>query len=343
MTISRWKLMAGFLGLSVGGLAMCCAQTSPVLPTPPKIDLPEPGPLNLPVPPAAGNKASPDKEIEIVLPVLNPPKPLELVPVKAEEKGKAEEKKPAPTPSVNEIPSLGGIYEPPAAPKSEPKEGLGELEKIVPKAPTPVTGLDLNPVSPPATKKAPAPKPTELTPEPTKVATPPAPAFDPAPTRFEEPKAPAKLVVTEAPVAKPVAKPEVKPEAAGTKLKLLLRMGTGTPRFEIRSTTSEELLFKVYGEKIEMQAAPDGGKGSPLAGVTAVGKVKFIGPGVEGTCDSLTLLSGTGEVLMKGNVQLKTKTGRTWSELAAEKMMYQIGLNGLKVTPNPITPTSYRE
>jgi hypothetical protein len=271
--------------------------------------------------------------------VLNPPKPLELVPVKAEEKGKAEDKKTAPPSPVGDIPSLGGIYEPPAAPKSEPKKPLGGLDDItMPKAPAPVTSLDLN-LSPPATKKAPAPKPTELTPEPTKVATPPAPAVDPAPTKFDEPKAPAKLIVTEA----PVAKPEVKPEAGGTKLKLLLRMGTGTPRFEIRSTTSEELLFKVYGEKIEMQAAPDGGKGSPLAGVTAVGKVRFTGPGVEGTCDSLTLLSGTGEVLMKGNVQLKTKTGRAWSELAAEKMMYQIGLNGLKVTSNPITPTSYRE
>lgn len=340
MTISRWKLMAGLLGLSVGGLAMCCAQTTPLPPVAPKIDLTDPVPINLPSPPpAAEAKPAADKEIEIVLPILASPKPVELLPVKAEEKKTS--------PPLGEIPSLSGNYEPPAPAKSEPVKP--KPEPTVP-TPTPVSGLDL--VDSPLTPAKPEAKPpVDLTPEPVKIAAPPTPiktATPPAPVNnppmlLEEPKAPARLTVTEVPAAKPIPQPETKPDAAGGKLKMLLRMGSGTPRFEIRSVVTEELLFKVYGQKIEMQSSTDSGKGSPLAGVTASGKVRFTGPGVEGTCDSLTLLSGTGEVLMKGNVQLKTKSGRTWSELAAEKMMYQIGLTGLKATPNPVTPTSFRD
>ena len=43
-----------------------------------------------------------------------------------------------------------------------------------------------------------------------------------------------------------------------------------------------------------------------LAGVTAIGRVRFTAPGIEGTCDHLTILSATGEVLLKGNIHLKT-------------------------------------
>ena len=121
---------------------------------------------------------------------------------------------------------------------------------------------------------------------------------------------------------------------------MLLRMGDGQPRFEIRNTTTTELLMKVYGEKIEMQAPPDAR--SSLAGVTAIGRVRFTAPGIEGTCDHLTILSATGEVLLKGNIHLKTKRGKTWSEMTAEKMVYQIGTAGLATPGTPkVTPASY--
>jgi hypothetical protein len=122
---------------------------------------------------------------------------------------------------------------------------------------------------------------------------------------------------------------------------MLLRMGDGQPRFEIRNSASTELLLKVYGEKIEMQAPPDAK--SSLAGVTAMGRVRFIAPGIEGTCDHLTILSGTGEVLLKGNIHLKSKRGKGWSEMTAEKMVYQIGTAGLSAPAarNPVTPASY--
>jgi hypothetical protein len=335
MTLSRTKLMAGLLGLSVGGLAMCCAQTTPVLPqpVPQKTTTPDPIPLNL-TPPTINLKSITEKEreIEIVLPIITSPI-TDIFPVKAEEKKaepkksevKKEEAEKAPAKEF-ELPGIGGLYEPPAPTKAPDKKVEPAKIEV---SPTPISKpvvFDLAPPPPSVPKTEPVKGLEEKVPE----------GFS-SPKAIDVPKsetkAPAKLIVTETP------KPEsVKPESG--KLKLLLRMGSGSPRFEIRHVETTELLFKVYGEKIEIQSNPEG-KSSPLAGVTASGKVKFTGPGVEGTCDSLTLLSGTGEVLMKGNVQLKTKTGRTWSELAAEKMMYQIGATGLK-TVN-VTPTNYRE
>jgi hypothetical protein len=122
---------------------------------------------------------------------------------------------------------------------------------------------------------------------------------------------------------------------------MLLRMGDGQPRFEIRNTATTQLLLKVYGEKIEMQAPPDGK--SSLAGVTAIGRVRFTAQGVEGTCDHLTILSATGEVLLKGNIHMKCKRGKAWSEMTAEKMVYQIGTAGMSAPAarNPVTPASY--
>ena len=123
---------------------------------------------------------------------------------------------------------------------------------------------------------------------------------------------------------------------------MLLRMGVGSPRFEIRSSNGEELLLKVYAEKIEMKNAPEGVKAHPLAGVTAAGKVKFSAPGIEGTCDELSILSGTGEVMLKGSVHLKTKLkAKAWSEMTADKMIYQIGSTGLTaptVSAPPVVP-----
>ncbi|MFL6116024.1 MAG: hypothetical protein ACJ786_32430, partial [Catenulispora sp.] len=124
------------------------------------------------------------------------------------------------------------------------------------------------------------------------------------------------------------------------KLKMLLRMGDGQPRFEIRNTGSADLLLKVYGEKIEMQGPPDGR--SSLAGVAAVGRVRFTAPGLEGTCDHLRILSGTGEVLLEGNIHLKARHGKVTSEMTAEKMVYQIGTSGLTTPATPrVTPAAY--
>lgn len=262
----------------------------------------------------------------------------------------------------------------PSVPAKPAPPGIpGKPDNVLP----PVIDLDvqLTPPAPPATSKPPSPAPTKEpaasspgndkvlppiasdpvppsrpTAEPVPMSTGPAtpgvaplPPVGPAPMRTDSlvPVAPGvgspKVPMTNMPDIGPTA---TKP-AEAAKLKLLLRVGDGQPRFEIRNSASSELLLKVYGEKVEMQSTPD--SRSSLAGVTAMGRVKFTAPGIEGTCDHLTILSGTGEVLMKGNIRMKTKHGKSWSELTAEKMVYQIGTNGL-ASPgarSEVRPASY--
>ena len=165
---------------------------------------------------------------------------------------------------------------------------------------------------------------------------PPAPAK--VPDAIKPSSADDKLVK---PAVTTKAPEKVEPAA---KLRMLVRIGTGAPRFEIRGNGSDEVVLKVHGEKIEMQSAGDASKRTSLRGVTATGGVRFAGPGVSGTCDHLSILSDTGEVLLRGNVRMKSKTGKGWSEMTADKMVYQIGAAGLVApgTPRPtVTPASY--
>ena len=55
-------------------------------------------------------------------------------------------------------------------------------------------------------------------------------------------------------------------------------------------------------------------------------RVRFVGFGAEGTCESLSFLSGTGEVAMTGavRVQVKDKLGRVESELSSDRLQYRI-------------------
>jgi hypothetical protein len=86
--------------------------------------------------------------------------------------------------------------------------------------------------------------------------------------------------------------------------------------------------MKVACEKVDNKS-PE--KGHGLSAVTATGKVRFVGFGAEGTCDSLSFLAGTGEVSMSGNVkvQVKDKIGRVESELTTEKMQYKLDASAL--------------
>jgi hypothetical protein len=317
MIISRWKLMTGLLGLSLGGLAVCSGQQT----TPPKIVEPEVITLPPPTTPVTNKPNTPVKAPE-TLPPMNPEKvtnieilvpmlpPTDVLPVKAEEsvkKAAPKKKETTPTIKLDNLEPVGGAYEPTS---TQPVTNTVPLNPEVKTVPSDV-------------KSIPTPIPQEI-------------------------KAPVNSLPI--PEAKTVPAPETVPLKSSAKatssgpLKMLVRIGSGTPRFEIRHGSSAELLLKVYGEKIEMQSNSEGSGTSPLAGVKAIGKVRFTGPGVEGTCDSLTVLSGTGEVLLSGNVSMKTKRGRSWSELAAEKMIYQIGVEGSGPSSRgSIVPTSYQK
>lgn len=362
MTLNRWKVLACTLTVGVGGLAVFATPPSGTKADPAKDPAPLPpmtvkpaSPVNgddtpapiLPVKAEEPAKPAKTEELEFSvplppvpvlppmkappvaepanLPVFEPvtpppapmPVPMLLLPVAGEEP-KVTAPKPSPTKPavVDTVPPipLPGIPKPdvkllplPQAPKAP------MVDKVVPLPETPKAPMvDFDSPPPPRTPAPPVP-PTNLLPPPTTPSVPDSPAVPPR--------------ATKAPVA-------------DAKLKMLLRIGDGQPRFEIRNSATTELLLKVYGEKIEMAAPPEGRP--TVAGVMAIGRVKFTAPGIEGTCDHLTILSGTGEVLLKGNIHLKTKYGKSWSEMTAEKMVYQIGTNGLSAPTRPtVTPASY--
>ena len=264
-----------------------------------------------------------------------PPLPNDIVPVK----GEAEFDLKPPAPKTDAIKKDDKKPANPVPPPPVP-----DLDIELPSSPkVPVTPPAPPAVTPDAKKPVDRPVPAPFTDTPPKVL---ADTLPPPPMNLLPPTSPPgapplaplppKVEVTPAPFV------ETKP-APAARLKMTLRMGDGKPRFEIRNTASEELLLKVSGEKVEMTTPPDG-RPSTLAGVSAVGHVKFTAPGIEGSCDHLTILSGTGEVLMKGNIRLKTKRGKAWSEMTAEKLVYQIAATGLNAptTPRPlVTPASY--
>jgi lipopolysaccharide export system protein LptA len=120
--------------------------------------------------------------------------------------------------------------------------------------------------------------------------------------------------------------------AAATKFKIILRVGEGEPLFEVRH--GDDLVMKVLCEKVDIKS-PEKGQG--LSAVTATGKVRFVGFGAEGTCDSFSFLAGTGEVVMAGNVkvQVKDKLGRVESELTTDKMQYRLDTTAMPGTLKP--------
>ena len=368
MSLNRWKVAACTLTLGVGGLAVFAADKKDTPPAPlPTLTVPAAGddtpsgpakapPLKIATP--ESTKSVPDIVIDLDLPDVPkpavkptadkaetkapvfvpadlPPLPNEILPVKGEAEADVP-KVPAPKPDAvkkdDKKPDAPKIADaPPLPPVIDLNISLQEAPKVsVPPPPPPLVVPEVKkPVAPPA------PSPFNDTPPKALAETLPPPAVPPlAPL-------PPHLVPPVTPL--PPKPPEAPPALPTARLKMTLRMGDGKPRFEIRNTASEEILLKVYGEKVEMSAPPDG-RPSTLAGVSAIGHVKFTAPGIEGSCDHLTILSGTGEVLMKGNIRLKTKRGKSWSEMTAEKMVYQIGATGLNApnTPrSPVTPASY--
>lgn len=339
MSWNRWKVLACTLTVGVGGLAVFATPPATDKAEPPKEPAPLPkltakpeSPVNgsdtpdpikpakgevfdldIPIPATPTNSEEPKKKPAEVIVV--PPAPL-ILPVSGDDQFKA----PIKPDDKSAAPPLK--IDPPKLPaKSDDKRG------VVP----PPSKID-SPIIPKEISVPSVPSPMPEVPKPSAVK-PPAVDVSPLPP-----------VAGDAP-SRPHLMPDVRnpPPEPTAKLKLLLRMGDGQPRFEIRNIASTELLLKVYGERIDMQSPPDQ-KSSSLVGVSAAGHVRFTAPGIEGTCDQLTILSATGEVLLKGNIHLKSKNGKGWSEMTAEKMVYQIGTSGIGKpagSRTTVTPAGY--
>jgi hypothetical protein len=350
MSISRWKVMAGVLGVSLGGLAAIAGQCpksdgtrtqraddAPLTAEAPKV--PPAGAGTTPTPPPIELPAAPAGATLPALPSFSLPETSNF------EKPVGTAKKPDLTP-----PTLPSVPPPttPTTPTVIPASGtLPMLPKVqeptVPSIPGPSIP-DTKPTTPPVSTEG---RPTA----PTTVPTPPSGATIPPPIEFTKPSvqatvpdlvppsvppvqnanAPAPMVSSPADVrlTAPVntnAAPPVTTPSSATKFRILLRVGEGEPSFEVRS--GDDLVMKVLCEKVDIKS-PE--KGQSLSSVTASGKVRFAGFGSEGTCENLSFLAGTGEVSMTGSVkiQVKDKLGRVESELTTDTIKYKLDASAL--------------
>ncbi|MBA4062669.1 MAG: hypothetical protein C0501_02975 [Isosphaera sp.] len=287
MSLSRWKVMAGVLGVSLGGLAAAsqCPKSDGPRQANRQADppaLPElPG---LPTPPATGGGTAPKGLPTPSAPAVPAP-PVDV---------------PAPAPA--EPPSVPAAL-PPVPVKVDPAPAASPEPKTIP----PLPALPADPVRPVPVKDS-AVRPAAGTAPRVQDLIPPAAGQLPPPPLTEAP-----------PVAE--ARAEARPAPAAGKYRILLQVGEGEPRFEVKS--GDDLVLKVVCERVDVKS-PERGAG-PSA-VTAAGRVRFVGFGAEGTCDGLSFLAGTGEVVLTGavKVQVKDKLGRVESELSAETMKYKI-------------------
>jgi len=212
----------------------------------------------------------------------------------------------------------------PEPPPPIPKAARPELKADPLLAGTPPTTGSFDPPAPPVAPGTPA----QLTPPPPLAANSDLPPLPPAPPSFAPPT---PLDSLQNPIAVPKSTLAPPPPMAAASLttaapfKLFLRMGgTQTPRFEIRD--GDHVMLKVYCDKVELHGAQDGSANLP--GLTASGKVRLHGAGLDGTCDSLTVISAKGEVTLKGHVHMTCYRGTNSSQVSAESMSFQLNRAG---------------
>ena len=147
----------------------------------------------------------------------------------------------------------------------------------------------------------------------------------PAAVREAAPAPPSPPLPSAGALEKPLLNPEPAPQVAVGRLparyRVLLRVGEGEPAFEVRC--GDDLMLKVVCTKVEVKS-PEHDEG-PMS-VRAVGNVRFVGFGAEGTCEELSFLAGDGSVQLQGRVvvRVKDKLGRVESELSGDTLRYRI-------------------
>ncbi len=317
MTLTRWKLLAGVLGISIAGVVASadphCSGNSPLQSRRPA------------TPPVQNANYAPT--VSIV--------PL-IVPVTASETAQAATAPPI-TPTLPMIEPLPAV----AVPMLDLTPPL-----VVPVTPKPI---EIQPfVALPDAVKAPAITLPTFTPVADKVidlplpmtVAKPIPAVAPIPelpTKPYPPATPPTLIpmAREVPAVavsrKPLAKPEETPTEA-SQVRVVVRLGNAQPKFEVLN--GEEVLLKATCEKIDVRSI---GKGEGVTPLKATGGVRFSAPGCEGTCDQLTVLPGTGEVELAGTVNVRCKNGKAETVIVADHMRFKLGADPTFAAPAPTT------
>ena len=303
MTLTRWKLLAGVLGISIAGVVASadphCSGNSPLQSRRPA------------TPPVQNANYAPT--VSIV--------PL-IVPVTASETAQAVTAPPI-TPSLPMFEVLPAVGVPTLvvvpAPKPLEIQPLVAIPDAV-KAPA----ITLPTFTPVADKVIDLPLPmTVVKPIPVPVVAPIPELPTKPPVQYATPPTFEAPVVGDVPAVvasrKPLAKPEETPTEASS-VRVVVRLGNSQPKFEVLN--GEEVLLKATCEKIDVRSI---GKGEGVTPLKATGGVRFTAPGCEGTCDQLTVLPGTGEVELAGTVNVRCKNGKAETVIVADHMRFKLG------------------
>ena len=341
MNRMRWKLMIGGLGLSLAGLAavagvpektggLSCTPNSSVHQVA-RVN-PEP-PISIPVPKVAEMPALPAPALPPIaaeMPVLPGPTAPALPPIPSPAAPKLPESAPLSLPPAVSVPQPLAL--PTASTPVFPDVSLPPPASAVPPAFDFALPPPSVPVVPTATLPLPAPAPQRIpaiaAPDITPVALPPAaPVADLPPAR----------TVTNSP---PVGSSEPS-RTIEKKLKVILHLGDDRPKFEVRD--NEEVYLKVTSERVDVKSPGDAG--TAMSQMRAAGKVVFVTPGGEGTCDELVVVPGTGQVIVTGKVSFTYNWGKLETTVSGEKMTFRLGAPAVAVAgPGTVTgvPAGYQ-
>lgn len=342
MRQSKLKWLVGGLMVSAGGVlavaglpgrhGLACDGPVP-LPIPmlpanvePPISVPTPKPQDLPMSTPMTSPAP----LSIPVVEASQPEAITVQPVKIEPAKSEPAKVEAATPPL-EIPGLPAAPTPAPAPNAAPKPlELPELQ--LPSRSVPVIpASNATPASPavptaaPAAPAIPAPAPAPAdnapnipglptpSPNPTPTPLPAGPAPAPTPATVESKPVPVQATV----VADEVAAPSSTVER---KLKVIVHLSDDRPRFEVRD--GDEIYLKVVCDRVDVKSPSD--KGERMSVLTASGRVTFITPGGEGTCEDLSLTPGTGQLTVMNKVHFKYNWGKLETTVSGEKMNFRL-------------------
>jgi hypothetical protein len=363
MTLSRWKMMAVGLGVSLGGIAAMAGQC-PKTDTskgrapeaPPALEVPAiPAPKGTP---AESPKSEPKVELppppatDGVIPVLPPGAPaaapgsIPPLPVPPAEPVKRPDA-PVSSPATAPILPVSGSQLPKVEPSRPDVPSLPGTPTIPATNPAPAVDVPPSPTGTPSAAPAgviyskPTPRGSEIPASEIPVPLgPPSAGTTASPTRGASapgmPPARGQDIPSLDPLTAPSATrptPITVPDGGTTSMELRHAKPTATKyRILLRVGEGEptfevkcgdELVLKVICEKIDIKS-PEKGSGPSM--VRASGKVRFAGFGAEGVCEELSFLAGTGEVMMAGavNIKVKDKLGRVESEFSTESAKYKL-------------------
>jgi hypothetical protein len=144
------------------------------------------------------------------------------------------------------------------------------------------------------------------------------PAAEPVPAR------PVTTELVPTPFLEPRSEVPAIKEEVESRVRVVVPLGKGQAKFEV--LTGETVLLQAVCEAVEVRSPGEKSeKGSASTPIKASGKVRFTAPGCEGTCDTLAVLPGTGEVELTGTVRVVCKHGKAETEIQATTMKFKLG------------------